>query len=115
MLFNEAYIAISAVTPKLDCGIRFPIQSTRTIGGKDAGPWPWQAKILYKHTDGNIHHWCGGTLINDQWVLTAAYCVAVFERFDNARVVLGMYDRGAIPDAVILIQVKRKSAWNDNK
>lgn len=32
--------------------------------------WPWQADILRN----GLHH-CGGTLIYDQWVLTAAHCL----------------------------------------
>ena len=42
------------------------------IGGQDAqkGQFPWQVSIW----EGN-EHLCGGTLINDLFVLTAAHCV----------------------------------------
>ncbi|XP_067379615.1 transmembrane protease serine 9-like [Channa argus] len=45
--------------------------NTRIIGGQEAPPgnWPWQAAI---YTNGN--GFCGGSLINNQWVLTAAHC-----------------------------------------
>ncbi|TRZ04270.1 hypothetical protein DNTS_015281 [Danionella cerebrum] len=51
------------------CGRRGIIP--RIMGGKDAthGNWPWMA--LIKDKNGGI---CGGTLINKQWVLTAAHC-----------------------------------------
>lgn len=48
------------------------LQSSRVVGGKPSQPaaWPWLVSI-YKN---GIFH-CGGVLINELWILTAAHCV----------------------------------------
>ncbi|KAK7168007.1 hypothetical protein R3I94_002152 [Phoxinus phoxinus] len=51
------------------CG-RAPL-NTKIVGGVNAsaGAWPWQVSL---HQDGS--HFCGGSLINNRWVLSAAHC-----------------------------------------
>ncbi|XP_005810916.2 testisin-like [Xiphophorus maculatus] len=53
-----------------DCGVA-PL-NTKIVGGvgATAGSWPWQVSIHWRSS-----HICGGTLINSQWVLTAAHCI----------------------------------------
>uniref|UniRef100_A0AAR2IJM9 Peptidase S1 domain-containing protein n=1 Tax=Pygocentrus nattereri TaxID=42514 RepID=A0AAR2IJM9_PYGNA len=53
------------------CGVA-PL-NTKIVGGQDASPgsWPWQVSLQT-----NDFHFCGGSLINSNWVLTAAHCFA---------------------------------------
>ncbi|XP_058056056.1 trypsin-1-like [Anopheles bellator] len=49
--------------------------SSRIVGGDaaDVKEYPWIAMLLYRGT-----FYCGGSLINDRYVLTAAHCVLSF-------------------------------------
>ncbi|XP_050005645.1 transmembrane protease serine 11A [Alexandromys fortis] len=55
-----------------DCGKRaIPLIANRIVSGNPAakGAWPWQVSLQRS----NIHQ-CGGTLIGNMWVVTAAHC-----------------------------------------
>lgn len=53
------------------------ISTDFVVGGSPAeeGAWPWQVRLL-DDFDPNTG-FCGGSLIAEQWVLTAAHCVVV--------------------------------------
>lgn len=54
-----------------NCGVAF---SRRIVSGQvaDEHEYPWQISLF--HNDYNMHV-CGGSLVTDQWVVTAAHCV----------------------------------------
>ncbi|KAF5926849.1 hypothetical protein HPG69_001480 [Diceros bicornis minor] len=57
-----------------ECGARpdlITLSEERIIGGTRAeeGDWPWQVSLRLN----NVHH-CGGVLISNTWILTAAHC-----------------------------------------
>ncbi|XP_077384264.1 serine protease hepsin isoform X1 [Festucalex cinctus] len=53
-----------------DCG-RNSFAADRIVGGVEArqGMWPWQVSLQY-----NGVHKCGGSIISDRWVVSAAHC-----------------------------------------
>ncbi|KAM6409176.1 chymotrypsin-like protease CTRL-1 [Rhynochetos jubatus] len=61
--------------------------SERIVNGQDAvpGSWPWQVSLQTRSGS----HFCGGSLINENWVVTAAHCE--FNPYSHV-VVLGEYD-----------------------
>ncbi|KPM11130.1 serine protease-like protein 10 [Sarcoptes scabiei] len=54
-----------------DCGRRL-VRRPKIINGSNAlhGQYPWMISLMLN----NRHH-CGGSLINENWILTAAHCV----------------------------------------
>ena len=77
MPFNNQFIWFDLVSCE-DCGkTAIPPNESRVVGGHEATPnsWPWQVSLRLKQYDGSYMHWCGGSLIDNQWVVTAAHCV----------------------------------------
>ncbi|XP_024116958.1 chymotrypsin B [Oryzias melastigma] len=82
----------------------------RIVNGEEAVPhsWPWQVSLQQS----NGFHFCGGSLINENWVVTAAHCnVRTYHR-----VIVGEHDKGAgsTEDIQILTpgQVFTHPQWN---
>nr|CAD7455006.1 unnamed protein product [Timema tahoe] len=63
-------------TSNRGCGVS-SLQGTRIVGGQPADPmeWPWTVALLRNKVD----QYCGGVLITDRHVLTAAHCVSQSE------------------------------------
>ncbi|XP_041701391.1 chymotrypsinogen A isoform X2 [Coregonus clupeaformis] len=77
-------------TADLNCGKRPERPSTmmpsdyddngggRFVGGTPIDPsiWPWQVSIMHRPTAADpFQHHCGGVIISQDWILTAAICV----------------------------------------
>jgi secreted trypsin-like serine protease len=83
-----------------NCGRRLSqiLSGVRIVGGTPAtaGDWGWQI-ILYRSNT----FICGGSLINSQWVVTAAHCVYQFLDRSLYRIVIATHDRQTLQSYTI--------------
>uniref|UniRef100_A0A3P9MKT6 Peptidase S1 domain-containing protein n=1 Tax=Oryzias latipes TaxID=8090 RepID=A0A3P9MKT6_ORYLA len=108
MIFMLLFLLQVLLSPAV-CG-KPPLNTkvgSRIVGGQAAaaGAWPWQVRL---DINGAL---CGGSLINNQWILSAAHCVVVY---------LGETEINNSPNSVsrtvsrIIVHPNYNSPLNDN-
>ncbi|KAK1902012.1 Ovochymase-2, partial [Dissostichus eleginoides] len=78
------------------CGVPAPGSrmepSLRVVGGAQAtyGSHPWLVSLQYRGS-----HFCGGAILTEHWILTAAHCLASHSKefLSGVRVVVGEFDQ----------------------
>ncbi|XP_066944472.1 trypsin-like [Macrobrachium rosenbergii] len=70
------------VTGDCPCGVK---GGSRIVGGQETAvnEWPWQVGLRYLKSNDLF---CGGALINEQWLVTAAHCAEPFKVGDISAV-----------------------------
>ncbi|XP_046417491.1 transmembrane protease serine 9-like [Neodiprion fabricii] len=78
---------------------------TRVVGGVKASPneFPWMAMVVANGS--NLV--CGGSLINDRYVLTAAHCLALGFSKAETKVALGEHDRCTADSRTVILSVEK--------
>ncbi|XP_015908299.1 chymotrypsin-like elastase family member 2A [Parasteatoda tepidariorum] len=103
---------------KVECG-KPPIEPEamfpdRIIGGQEVipGSWPWQISMQSRNLSFNSHS-CGGSLINAQWVLTAAHCFKGSTVAANWKVHIGKHHKYFTDPQEQIRYVERIIIWPD--
>ncbi|XP_058501496.1 ovochymase-2 [Solea solea] len=89
-------IVVPAAHTGLKCGLAQMwspvVESLRVVGGSEAtyGSHPWLVSLRLKNS-----HFCGGTVLTQRWVMTAAHCFTSVSRSvrSHMSVVVGEFDR----------------------
>ncbi|XP_062997025.1 chymotrypsinogen A-like [Elgaria multicarinata webbii] len=113
VLWFLSCLALFSAAQGLECGVPaiHPIVSgyTRIVNGENAvpGSWPWQVSLQEK----SGWHFCGGSLVNENWVVTAAHCGVTTSNV----VVLGENDRSSDVEKIQKLGVEKvftHPKWN---
>lgn len=110
LLIVNAYAQTNTINPA-QCGRRIGDirpgkreEPPKVVGGvrADTEDWGWQILLNY-----NGRFICGGSLVNQQWVVTAAHCTEG-SAASTFSVTLGLHDRNAPEKWVVTRTVSRK-------
>lgn len=104
---DRLFSPVRCGVPKLQISSALPSRAAEAIRGE----FPWQA-ALYHEEDGEFSYCCGGSLISERFVLTAAHCVMNPNNgfklaIGRLRVELGVHELGVTDECVQDVRVRK--------
>ncbi|XP_045136520.1 trypsin-1-like [Portunus trituberculatus] len=94
---------IRSSTGSCQCGVA---NLARIVGGEEVDPahkYPWHVGIKYVW---NSNYWCGGSIINNLYILTAAHCVDDIISVQGLVVAVADHDMTSTDDVTQLVPVQ---------
>lgn len=91
------------------CGQR-NMDNLRVVGGRASQPgsWPWMVSMRLRHREPNGHT-CGGSILNRNFIVTAAHCVKEYPNAEDWTILGGKYQRLVHDDTEVIRYVKNIS------
>ena len=76
--YEQHFHALECFSFLQECGTNAKRFQTRIVGGRPADPdeYPWLAAMIRPVSSGS-GQFCGATLINERYVITAAHCLSL--------------------------------------
>lgn len=104
------FAALISVSFAADCGTpAIPPTLGKIVGGTEAKPhsWPWQVALYTKSgIFGTWYQFCGGSLINENWVLTAGHCFYGHGATKNYKVIIGAHNLKQSESSQVTVQIE---------
>ncbi|XP_038609108.1 transmembrane protease serine 12 [Tachyglossus aculeatus] len=79
-----------------DCGkslLQDVVLGSRIVGGREAqtGAWPWIVSLQMIYSTSQLHI-CGGTIVKEKWIVTAAHCLKSLNNPAYWQAVVGIHN-----------------------